>query len=171
MFKKIKQRSLEKQIEKLLEKRDNSQLNVPLKTIGFLVHEGHFKQGDLFYEFYKELTIQPKDIKVFSFLESKKKLPSLKQNQVYNKDFTWNGILQNQNAKEFLNTSFDVLVGYYKSSNPYLDYMIASSNAKFKVGLKNCNPELYDLIIDIEINKVTDFKTELIKYLTILKKI
>jgi hypothetical protein len=171
MFKKLKQRSLQKQTEKNIQQRDTSQVNEPLIRLGFLVDESEFQEFEELYEFSALLGIQRKDVKVFSFLTFKKKLPSLRQNQVHDKDFTWGGEIKNQNAREFLEIPFDVLIGYYKGSHDYLDLMVSVSKAKFKVGVADADPRLYDLIIEIQPEKIDAFKAELKKYLKILKKI
>lgn len=171
MFEKLKTRALKKKIEHNIDARDTSQINAPLKMLGFLVDESIMPELDKFDEFAKLFGLLPKDIKVFTFLEVKKKLPSLRQNQVHNKDFNWKGELQNQNAREFMNISFDVLVGYYKGRNPFLDLMISGSKAKFKAGFAGADERLYDLLIGIEHERFEDFGAELKKYLTVLKKI
>ncbi len=171
MFKKIKQKSLQKLTEKNIRERDLSRVNEPLKRLGFLVDESEFQEFEELYDFAVALGIQRKDVKVFSFLESKKKLPSLRQNQIHNRDFTWKGEIHNQNAQEFLDVPFDVLIGYYRGANEFLDLMVSASKAKFKVGVAEADPRLYDLIIEIQPDKVTEFKAELKKYLKILNKI
>lgn len=171
MFKKLKQKSLQKQTERNIRQRDASQVNEPLTRLGLLVDESEFQDFEELYDFSMLLGIQRKDVKVFSFLPTKQKLPSLRQNQIYHKDFTWKGEIHNQNAREFLEMPFDVLIGYYKGSHEFLDLMVSASKAKFKVGVARADPRLYDLIIEIEPEDISAFKTELKKYLKILKKI
>ena len=171
MFDKLKRRSLRKLTERNLAERDLSKLNTPLKTIGFLVNEAVLQDVDVLYEIAKELPIIPKDIKVFSFIEVKKKLPSLRQNQVQCKDFNWKGIMNNQNASEFLAKEFDVLVGYYEGSNEFLDALIAQSQAKFKIGFAGADERLFDLLLGVPPSNMKLFTTELKKYLAILDKI
>lgn len=171
MFEKLKRKYLKKQTDENLKKRDLSLRNSPLKRIGFLIDENTYTDFDKFYDFSKDLNIQRKDVKMYSFREVKKKLPTLVQNQINNKDFSWRGDINNQNANEFLDIPFDVLVGYYDNNNGFLDVMISKSKAKFKVGLSGCDERLYDLILDVKPNAFDEFKSELIKYLKILNKI
>ena len=168
MLKKIKLSSLKKRKEKNLEQRDFSEVNAPLRTLGFLVNENEFQDFERLYDFSKGLGILRKDVKVFSFLES---LPSLRNNQIYNKDFSWSGEITNQNAREFLEMPFDVLVGLYEEKNVFLDLLVSTSNAKFKVGCKGSDERLFDLIIQLSPTAIGDFETELKKYLKILNKI
>lgn len=171
MFEKLKRKSLRKVTERNLKKRDLSKVNAPLKTLGFIVDEKVFQEFDVLLDFYKDLNIIPKDIKIFSFIEVKRKLPSLRQNQVQCKDFNWKGEMHNQNAEEFLAKEFDVLVGYYKGKNVFLDAMISQSKAKFKVGLATSDARLFDLVLAVDLGNIPLFKQEFIKYLKILKKI
>ena len=171
MFEKLKHRSLRKKIEHSLKKRDISEINSEMKTLGILVDETVFQDFEKLYECADYYNLQPKDVKVFSFLEVKRKVPSLRHNQLHNKDFNWKGELHNQNAKEFINKRFDVLVGFYTTKNNFLDAMIADSNANFKVGISGADPRLFDLLIDIDIHDLDGFKLELKKYLTVLNKI
>lgn len=171
IFKKLKKTSLRKGVERHIEARDRSGINAKVKTIGFLVDEARFQDFEQLYDCYKELHLLPKDIKLFSFIESKKKLPSLRQNQVQTKDFDWKGVMHNQNAQEFLDRSFDVLVGLYKGKHEFLDLLVATSNAKFKVGFHGSDERLYDLLLGVEPTNVSAFKQELKKYLEILDKL
>ena len=170
MFEKVKRRSLRKLTERNLAKRDLSQVNAPMKTLGFLVDEKLVQDFDLLYDFSLPLNLVPKDVKVFSFIEVKKKLPSLLQNQVQCKDFNWKGEMHNQNASEFLDNNFDVLVGYYEGKHEFLDAMISQSKAKFKVGFAGADDRLFDLLISVKPTETELFKTELKKYLGILGK-
>ena len=171
MFESIKKKSLQKHTEKQLLHRDTSGLNSKLKTLAFLVDETVFQDFEKFYDLYKLFNIQPKDVKVFSFLEVKKKLPTLRQNQINNKDFNWKGEINNQNATDFLDQDFDVLVGYYQGKNPFLSLMVSQSKAKFKVGFMNTDDRLFDLIINASVTDFTTFTSELKKYATLLNKV
>lgn len=171
MFEKIKRRSLRKLTEKNLSQRDTSQLNAPLKTLGFIVDEVVFQDFEKLYEFWKELDIQRNDVHVFSFIELKGKAPTLRQNQINYKDFSVKGEITNKNAIEFLDREFDVLVGYYEGEHEFLDLLISRSKAKFKVGMADADVRLYDLLIDIRISNPDEFRSELKKYLQILNKI
>lgn len=154
-----------------MEHRDLSQVNSTLKTLGFIVDEKLIQDFEPLYDFYADFNLLPKDVKVFSFIEVKKKLPSLLQNQVQCKDFNWKGEMHNQNASDFLDKDFDVLVGYYEGKHEFLDAMISQSNAKFKVGFAEGDKRLFDLLISVNPNEIDAFKIELKKYLEILSKI
>lgn len=171
MLKKVKHISLKKHTEKNLSERDVSQRNTPLKYLGFLVDEAFFDNLETLYEFGKELGLQRKDIKIFTFVETRRKIPSLRQNQITNKEFTWKGEIQNQNAREFLDLPIDVLIGFYKDQHEFLSAMVARSKAKFKIGFSGSDERMYDLLLAVDPQNQDAFKKEVKKYLQILKKI
>lgn len=170
MFEKLKQRSLKKKTDQNLTARDTSEINSQLITLGFLIDERLMPDLSKFDDFALDFKLQPKDVKVFSFLEVRKKVPSLRQNQINNKDFNWKGDIANQNANEFLDKPFDVLVGYYKGNHAFLDLMVSKSKAKFKVGFQGGDERLFDLLIAVDPEDMKKFKVELRKYLTVLNK-
>ena len=171
MLKKIQQRFLRKLTDKNLKNRDISKLNESLKTLGFLVDEDLFNDFEKLYAVSEKMGLQRKDVRIFTFMRVRKKLPSLRQNQINNKHFTWKGEIHNQNANEFLGVKFDVLVGYYNGKNEFLDLMMSASKAKFKVGFSDTDDRLSDLLINVNPLNINQFSQELIKYLKVLNKI
>lgn len=171
MLKKVKYRSLKKHTVKQLSERDISQRNTPLKYLGFVVDEAFFDDFELLNEFGKELGLQTKDVKLFTFMETRRKIPSLRQNQITNKEFSWGGEIKSQNANEFLEFPFDVLIGYYQGKHKFMEAMVAKSAAKFKIGFHGMDEGFYDLLLGVNPQDIDLFKSELKKYLEILKKI
>ena len=74
-------------------------------------------------------------------------------------------------AQEFLDFPFDVLIGFYKGNHEFLNAMVAQSIAKFKIGFKGADERLFDLLLTVDLQKPDAFKSEVKKYLKILKKI
>ena len=171
MLEKLKHNSLRKQTERNLSKRDISQRNTPLKHLGFLIDEAFFNDFETLNKFGIEIGLQPKNIKQFTFIETRKKFPSLRSNQISNKEFNWRGEIQNENAREFLDIRFDVLIGIYSGNQDFLDAMMAESKAKFKIGFNDADDRLFDLILTFDLKKPELFKAEITKYLKILNKI
>jgi hypothetical protein len=171
MLKRIQKIFFKKIVDNNLKNRDLSNINDQLHSIGFLVDEEIKIDFEKFYEISKELGLHEKDVKIFSFSEVKTKTPTLHQNKINNKHFTWKGEIHNQNANEFLETPFDVLVGYYLSKNDYLDVMVSKSKAKFKMGFKEVDNRLFDLLIDVDPLNFNAIKKELVKYFRTLNKI
>lgn len=171
MLKTLQNYSLRKQVDKCLLERDFSQRNTSLRYLGFLIDETLFNDFESLYKFGTGLGLQRKDIKQFTFVETRKRIPSLLNNQISNKEFSWRGEIRNDNANEFLNHPFDVIVGIYKGEHKYMDTMIARSKAKFKIGFNDADKRLYDLLLAVDLNHPALMKAEIEKYLRILNKI
>ena len=171
LIEKLQKRALKKIIASNISKRDNSEINSPLVTLGILVDESLTQDFDGLYDLANVLGLRRKDVKIFSFLELKHDLPSFRQNQINHKDFSWKGEIKSLNAREFLEVPYDVLIGYYNTTHLFLDMMVSCSQAKFKVGMKGADSRLFDLLISVDTNEKTAFKVELRKYLKILNKI
>ncbi len=171
MFKRIKQKKLQKRINANIAQRDVSQRNSKVKKVGFLIDESLHIDTEKLYDFSTELQLQHKDILIFVFVELQKKVPTMKDNEVSNKDFSWNGTLHNTSAATFLNTNFDVLIAMHQEKNVYIDLMVSESKANFKVGLENATHSLYDLILQLKPTDLITLKSELKKYLTVLNKL
>ncbi len=171
MFKRIKKIFFKKHITKNLINRTMFDVNDSLTTIGFLVNEEDNIDFEIFFDMSSTLGVHQKDIKIFSFLDIKTKTPTLIQNRIYSNHFNWRGEINNNNALDFLNTKFDVLVSYYSTKNNYLNLMTSKSNAKFKVGFNGVDDRLFDLIINVDPQNNQDVKSELLKYFKVLNKI
>lgn len=171
MMKRFKLKSLKKLTSKNLEKRDVSNRNNQMKYLGFLVHESYFDNFETLYSLGEDIGVQRKNVKVFSFVETKRKIPTLRKDQITNKEFNWRGEVQCQTATDFLEFPFDVLIGFYNSKNEYFDALASKSNASFKIGFEGADERLYDLLLNIDPKNMKVFKEELIKYLKILNKI
>jgi hypothetical protein len=171
MFRKLRQYSIKKIVNKNLNDRDLSKINGPLVTLGFLVDETISQDFEVLYDYSNLLGIQRNDIEIFSFRGFKKNAPLSHQDQISDKDFAWNGAIKSVWAKEFLSKPFDVLIGYYKGSHEFLDMMVSESKAKFKIGSITADARLFDLLIAVELDNVEAFKDETKKYLTVLNKL
>ena len=63
------------------------------------------------------------------------------------------------------------MVNYYKQSNLLLNIMSLKTKARLKVGFKEVGPEFNDLMLETKISDFNTFKTELKKYLGVLKEL
>ena len=171
MFTAFKKRAIKKHIQRNIASRDVTHRNEPLVRLGFLVDQDHLDDDEVLMEWGPELGVHQKDIRVLCYLETKDKKPTLRQNQVYHKNFDWKGQIHNEEALLFLDEPFDVLVGIYNGPNAYMDLMISSSKAHFKVGLQGGNNELFDLVLGVPAGNLEQIKKELKKYLRVLNKI
>lgn len=171
MLNRIKRGSLKKHTDRHLERRDLSNRNSKLTTLGFLVDENSFDDFEVLYLLGSELGLQQRNVSIFSFVDGKKKGLSENSNRISSKDFSWKGKMRNPGAAEFLKIPFDVLVGVYRNKNYILDSLVAESASSFKMGFKDANKELFDLLLDTDLKNAPLVKEEIKKYLKIFNKI
>lgn len=171
MFEKIKRHSLERNLKKQLEKRNLTQRNTTITTLGILVEKESFDDFDFLRALVKDIGVKEQDLNLFVFHNTKTKMPTLENNSISLRDFNWRGKIKNQDALTFLEQPFDALIAIYKAPNIYLDAMVGQSKAFFKVGLEDMEATLFDLILQVATEKKDLMKQELVKYLKILNKI
>ena len=87
------------------------------------------------------------------------------------KDLGWNGSIENGDFSEFAGREYDVLINYFTEDRLLLKLMSTKVNARIRVGFKAADIEMNDLIFNCEMNEFNLFKSELEKYLRILKEI
>lgn len=85
-------------------------------------------------------------------------------------DISWSGKFTDVSLESFLETPFDLLIGFYTENNLYLEYATLMSKATFKVGFAGVNNKLFDLVITEKPENIDSFLHEIVKYLTLLKK-
>lgn len=171
IFKGFKEKSIKKNIDKLLLERILNVSDNKVESLGIIFNLDAFKDFDKFQEFSTLFYLKPNKLKIVAFSVNKKK--TLKSWDIcFNpNDFGWKGGIKNSELQDFLDTKFDVLISYYETDFPELKLITAASKAEFKIGLLQTDTRLNDLIIKTKLTEFEVFKNEVVKYLTILNKI
>lgn len=171
IFKGFKVKSNQKYVNKLLEARKVAINTNKIKTFGVILNSEEFHNSDSFQSFFEEINAGIQGHKIVTFINDHEPNQSAWQTQFTSKDFGWRGKIKNVELQTFLDTKFDVLIGYFKKDILELKLATAMSNANFKIGISRADDRLYDLIIDVNPSEFDVFKTELVKYLNILNKL
>lgn len=171
IFKAFKEKSNQKHINRLLISRNVAISNTPIESVGVVLNLKEFGDLNAFRTFIADLGVLPPKTKVITFVEDNKITDKLWDTYFSPKEFGWNGSIKNTDLQTFVDTEFDALICFYKQHCVELDLITASSKAKFKIGISNDHLKMYDFVIDVATDQFEIFKTELKKYLTILKKI
>ena len=169
---KFKQKSARKFIQQTLsEPSAASTRKKGVRKVGCIVDLDRFDATDKFYEFLEEFGLQPNAVKIIGYKSYYDKNSPYATPVFSDKDLGWNGDIENSYALEFLNGEYDVLVNYYNESNLLLNIMSLKTNARLKVGFKEVGQEFNDLMLETKIADFETFKTELKKYLGVLKEL
>ena len=168
---KFKKRILHKNFKKKLHALAHARVasSKKIQTIAVLTTEELSSQlhipGNLKHHFNGVTAIQ-----MYSFKKFTKKA-STDDSCFTEKDFNWLGGVKNTNLQSFLETPFDLLIGYFDEQHLFLELAIFKSAATFKIGFSNVNDALFDMIVCERIENVFAVNDLFVKYLKILKKI
>ncbi|WP_027075786.1 DUF6913 domain-containing protein [Maribacter antarcticus] len=169
---KFKQKSGRKFIKKTMQKSPpTSTRKQGVNKVGCIVDLDKFDRADVFYEFLDAFKLQPNAVKIIGYKNYYDKNSPYSNPVFSDKDLGWNGDIKNSYALEFLNREYDVLVNYYDESNLLLNLMSIKTRARLKVGFKQVGPEFNDLMLDTPISNFKIFKSELKKYLGVIKEL
>ncbi len=164
---------LKTKIKKLSRNRGVFNLN-NAKNIGIIYNATNQTTYNTALKFIKYL--QEKNIKVNSlgFVNSKEVLNFYETSSdvdFFSKNnLNWYGKPNNPNTNEFIEKEFDVLIDLSLVDDFPLQYIVALSKAKFKVGRYTTDEGYYDFMINVEEKKEIDFLIDQIKhYLTMIK--
>lgn len=167
----FRDKSNQKVIKKLLNKKPPAVVVDKLQTIGVIFNHDEFDDFEVFRKLFVELELTSPKCRVAAFIDDEKKIINTWNTYFIPNNIGWKGKIESVDLASFINAEFDILISYCNYSSVELNLITALSNAKFKIGLANVNDDLYDLIINVNTNQFNTFKTELTKYLKILKLI
>ena len=117
------------------------------------------------------LGFPPHKIQLIKYVGTPRKDEVLGPDAFSKKEVSWKGHFFSSNLTNFTQQPFDMLLAYYTQESLQLDYVVAASKAKFKVGFKDVNDALFDLILHVNPIHLVQYEAELKKYLILLKKI
>jgi len=165
----IKEFFVKKSLKKNLHLDKNEVFTSNIQTIGLLIDESKFKHSK---ELIKELIshgIAPDNIQIVAYRDKIKKKKTYSRLTFSKKDINWNGEIATVFLNEFIETKFDLLIGYYDTEKPILMLVNAKSKAKFKVGFSSVDERINRWMINTDIENYAIFVSELFKYLKSLK--
>ncbi|MCI2229659.1 hypothetical protein MC378_10825 [Polaribacter sp. MSW13] len=170
MFSNLKHSLIKKRFNKSLLNfiADKSISQKEILTVGILTTDEISSQFDLQKEI--EATLNVRNVKLYSYRKYDK-LDEVSFKHFSEKDINWKGNFTHQSLLGFLEQPFDLLIGYFDTNNLYLENAVLQSKSLFKTGFANVNPQLYDIEIVEDVEHLSQFSTELKKYLQILKKL
>ncbi len=157
--------------EELLKPAITVERSSGITSIGCIVDLDNFDKPELFYEFVDEYKLRPNAVKIIGYKNYYDKNSPYSTPVFSDKDLGWKGAIENSYALEFLSRDYDLLVNYYNEDNLLLQLMTVKTQARVKVGFKEVDQKLNDLILEMPIKDFKTFKLELKKYLKVLNEI
>lgn len=170
MLANFKQKSIQKQYDKLVEKQplvnnkggkvstiaiilDNDAL-VNVITSNLLSRFSFQKEAITFLVYRKFIKNQEASPRFFS-----------------EKEIGYKASLKSDNLNNFVKKDYDLLINYTKQSNLYTNIITLQSQAKLKAGFAEIDDRLFDIVVSDPTFNEAVLNQELKKYLTILNKL
>ena len=145
------------------------------KSIGILydaTNENQISEIKPFVDYFFNLK---KDIKALGYVNDKQytfcHTPKLQYDFFNRKDLNWYYKPQNYIIDNFIKKDYDILINLCDSSVIPIKYLVASSLAKFKIGIFEENYQIYDFMISLNEDKsVVKLMSEIKHYIELINK-
>ncbi|MFV5684294.1 DUF6913 domain-containing protein [Flavobacterium sp. GB2R13] len=167
----IKDFSVKKILKNSLHNVKSSPLSTTIQTVGLLIDASSFSEKDALISELIANGIPADNIKVIVYKDKFKKSDAQTHPAFGAKHLNWKGEISNQQANEFVNEKFDLLINYYDVEKAILMVVTHNSKAQFKVGFSSIDKRLNHLIINTNAENYKVFTHELFRYLKILNKL
>ena len=169
LFKKFwHRRAAKKSLLNSLEKKQLG-LSFKIKHVRVLLDSALEIEQQFFSELAKAFGIPPVNITVFAFKASKeieKQYAHFFDKEEVSYFGKFEGDLALMCEKEV-----DLQINYFNQEDLYMEWVSSQARKKLSVGFSSVDQRLNDIIFDFSPRDKVTFKTELVKYLTILKKL
>ncbi len=142
-----------------------------ISRIACIVDVDRFNRAEVFYELTNELSLRPNAVKVIGYKREYDKNSPYAIPMFSDKDLGWKGEIENGYVLEFLGREYDLLINYYTDDNLMMKLLTVKTPARLRVGFGEVDTKLNDLILHTPFNDFKAFKTELHKYLKVMKEV
>jgi len=168
---KFKEQYIRKSFQKKLHKIPDARTPVSkeMYSVAILTTVNFSSELDIINEI-KNTFKSVRHVQMYAF-RAFKKSDSISYKHFSEKNFDWKGKVKEPSLKNFLETPFDLLIGYFNEENLYLELAALESNATFKIGFAKANDTLYDLVVNEDPKNIDSFIEVIKKYLELLHKI
>jgi len=161
-------RAFTKDLEKAIAQKDLDQ-SFKVRKINVILDASLGVRRDLFMDLDKIFSIPQSSISYLVFPDRNSR--EQEYVDIFNKkDITFFGKFKD-GLNTFCTESVDLQINYFNEKSIYHEWVACSTSKKMSIGFFKANQDINDLILDIDPTNTELFKKELVKYLSILKKI
>lgn len=161
-------RAAKKSLITSLEERRLNQ-NFKIKKVRVLLDTSLGVDRQFFTALAKELRIADVNLSIFAFKEPKELL-SLYFDFFDPSDINFFGRFQGDLAL-MCEKEVDLQINYFNKKDLYMEWISACAKSKLGVGFFGVDQRLNDIVFDMDPKDKDLFRVELVKYLTVLKKL
>ncbi len=136
------------------------------RYVGILFDGTNLDERKPVLAFAKRLKKEGKRVKLLAFMDNKADNSNFPFNSFNRKDISWHYIPKSQDARDFMEEPFDILINLSLSPSPWMNYLSSLSKARFRVGTADAAPEACDLMLDMsKSGNVEEFIRQAERYL------
>ncbi len=161
MFKGLRMRLHKKRLNRELRKLDVDRSSTSMdnaNSIGILLDGTDMERVAFIMKYVKRLEKKGKEVTLLTFYENKGDQTKSAEGYHYNlKDLNWVYIPQKSDIKLFMNKRFDILINLMDGCPIHAAYIMAMSNARFRIGRYARKIQCYDLMIDDKKKDIVHF--------------
>ena len=144
-------------------------------SVGILYDATSEKQVRTIQPFVSYFFDLKKEVKALGFVDANElsycHTPKLQYDFFYKKDLNWYYKPENYIINNFIKKEYDILINLCDSGVIPIKYLVASSIARFKIGIYEENYEIYDLMISLKEDSSTQRLMHEIKhYINLINK-
>lgn len=175
----IKARLFSLYTEYLIRRRCVRRVNIGFdqsKAMGILYNGDDPEKREAVHQLVMQLRQLGKQVTVLCYVSSHQQVSNPIEVTVTHRDIRLWGKITAPQAKAFVDTSFDYLYRVDLDSHPILDYLLAQSNAKCRIGYyRTGRTPLFDLMVglagSLKDGEVTSLATQMLHYSQLIKTV
>lgn len=173
----IKARLLSFYTKRLIGRRRADRMNVGFaqaQTIGILYHGDDPKKQETIHQLVTKLEKLGKQVRILCYVDDPKEVANFTDPTITLRDIQLLGKVTKPQAQTFIDTSFDYLFQVDLAGHPVMDYLLARSKAKCRVGYYTANRAgLFEMMVSLakksEDTAITDLVAQMLHYTQLLK--
>ena len=120
------------------------------KTVGIIYDSRDAVNDATIAQYAEQLRKLGKDVEILGYISDKKTESKPGIQVLHGKNISWAGIPADPKGTAFADKNFDLLLACFIGSNPALEYLAATSKAKWRVGVYSKDKtELYELMVNM----------------------
>jgi len=140
-----------------------------IQKVAILVDESSAFNASQYKNLQKKMGLDDSHFNILTVKKKNSNYNEFKGVVLLTNEVNWKGKIYSTEIHHFTEPHYDLLIDFIPKNSALKQLIITKVNAKMKVGFVKNNPDLYNIIMNVDSQKIDVFISELIKYLHILK--
>jgi len=172
IFKGLKEKSIKKAIQKsVLNQVQSAGDTGAVRSLAIVINYDKLVDYKPLMDIAKAINISNEDVYIIGYVNKFYKNVNYLIPVFTDNSFGMKGKIKSEEVNEFLKRDYDIVINYYTEPNIYLTLVSALIKSELKVGITSEGEAINNLVLKTDEKDFSQFNNELVKYLSILKKI